>query len=370
MLNENEIQRLKKWGEKFFINCDKDSVVFDWDSEIDKKISFEENKTQLRDKIRTLINEYSEENIQNLKKKDVEIITEKEYEQLVTQEIVRAEKQATLEFEKALKKIENDKTTEVLEDLYFLPKQFAKMVANGNAKGFILFGEAGMGKSYTIMRAFREAKKEFVYLSGHITSLELYQFLFNHRRENIILDDVNVLENEINLNMLKSCLNDNSRLVCYNTSSGKLKVPNRFIFEGTICLLLNKKPRDNENLNAVESRVLNYELKLTYEDKIKILVELSKQDYKGVTREERMMIANWIKDNTNRATRNLNLRILFHLFEMYIFDKSNWEKMAKKILINDEYMDLIIQGLGCQEWCENTGKSRATYFNYKKSLKV
>jgi hypothetical protein len=355
---------VKKWCNKFFIDNDKDFELFDFESEYDEKVSAEENKVQLRAKLKEFLPTIPKT------KKEAEIMPKEQYEELVIQEITKAEKQATLEFEKALRKIEKDKTTTIIEDMYFIPKQFAKMVANGNAKGFILYGEAGLGKSYTIMRAFRECKKEFVYLSGHITPLELYQYLFTHRKENIILDDVNVLDNEINLNMLKSCLNDNSRIVCYNTSSSKLRVPNRFIFEGTICLLLNDKPKNNENLKAVESRVLNHELRLNYQDKIKIIFELAKQNYKSLTEEDKNKIVNWIKENTSEATKNLNLRVLFLIYEMYLFDKNNWEKMAKKILITDEYLEMIIQGVGCDEWCEISGKGRATYFRYKKSIKV
>lgn len=370
MLNELELNRLESWGKKFFDKCNKDYVTFDIKSEIDNAISYEENKTQLREKIKIILNEYNEENIKNLKRKEAEIITKDGYEELVFTEIAKAEEQAKLEFGKCLEKIEKDKTTNIIEDYYYIPKQYAKMVANGNAKGFILYGEAGLGKSYTIMRAFREENKDFAYLSGHITSLELYQFLFNHRKEHIILDDCNVLNNEINLNMLKSCLNDNSRLVCYNTSSPRLKAPSRFIFEGTITLLLNDKPRNNENLKAAESRVLNYELKLNYTDKLKILYELVKKEYKELNQEERTEIVNWIRQNTSEATENLNLRVLFMLYEMYRFDKKNWTKLAGKVLRQNEYLSLIVQGISCDNWIEQTGKCRASYFNYKKSLKV
>lgn len=352
---------VRNWAKKFFDENQKDFETFDFDSYYDDKLTISENQNHLRSKINKLFEEQN--------KKNVKVMPKEQYDVLVAQEIQKAEKQATLEFEKALEKIEKDNTTTIIEDIYFLPKQYAKMVANGKAKGFILYGEAGLGKSYTIMRAFREEKKDFVYISGHITPLELYNFLFKHRNDNLILDDVNVLGNEINLNMLKSCLNDNSRLVSYNTSSSRLKVPDKFIFDGTICLLLNIKPSSNENLKAVESRVLNYELKLSYEDKLKVIFELAKNDYEGLTQEDRNIIVNWIKNNTNKATKNLNLRILFHFFEMYKFDKANWEKMAKSLLLNDEYMSLILTGISCQEFCFVTGKSKATYFRYKDNLK-
>jgi hypothetical protein len=123
-------------------------------------------------------------------------------------------------------------------------------------------------------------------------------------------------------------------------------------------------------LRAVESRVLNYEIKLDYRTKIKVLMELSKKEYKDLTRKDRKEVVSWIRENTSRATKNLNLRILFLLYEMYRFDKQNWVRMAKKILLVDEELKLIVEGVSVGEWCEVTGKSRRTYFRYKKSAKV
>lgn len=289
-------------------------------------------------------------------------------EQIKNQEQMdKFEEQAEKEFNKVLKRIGNNPTTEVIEDIYYIPKQFTKMVARGNARGFLLWGEAGLGKTYSVVKAFSEIKENFVMLSGHITSLELYHYLFEHRTENIVLDDVNVLEDVKNLNMLKACLSDNSRVVQYHTSSTRLKVPNKFLFEGTIILLLNKIPRITENLKAVESRILSHELKLDYKTKIKIILELSKTPYKRLSEEKRSKIANWIRDNTNQATENLNLRLLFCCYEMFLFDNENWIKLASKIIRNNENMLLIVEGLSKEEWCEETGLSRRSYYRLKQS---
>jgi len=362
MLNKKEISNLKSWARKFFSNDEKDFFAFDIDSEIDKTLTYGENKTILRNKIKEFINLYNNENVVNLTKKEAEIMSKEEYETHINEIIEKVEHQAELEFDKVLSKIEKDKTTQTIEDIYFIPKQYAKMVANGNARGFLLYGEAGLGKTYSIIRAYREARKNFVILSGHITSLELYHFLFEHRREHIVLDDVNILGNEQNLNMLKACLSDNSRVVQYHTSSNKLRVPNKFLFEGSLIILLNKKPQTNQNLKAVESRILVYELKLDYRTKIKVIFDLAKLKYKELTEEQRFLISNWIKDNTSEATKNLNLRLLFQIYEMFRFDKKNWEKMAKKLIKNDERVELILSGLNVKEWCDETGLNRATYY--------
>ena len=286
------------------------------------------------------------------------------------QKLKNIEEQADKDFEKVLLEIESVGTSDVIEDFYFELKKAVKMVANKNVNGLILYGKCGIGKTFNSMRAFKENGTPFVYLNGHLTGLEFYHFLFNHRTENIILDDVNVLKSEINFNMLKACLNSNARIVSYNSSTSKLKVPNKFTFEGTICLLLNKKPINNEDFRAVESRILHYELKMNYEDKIKIITELSKNKYKDLTTEDRTKIVSWINENTNPATINLTLRTLIQLYEVYRYDKDNWERLAKSYFTkkNDEY-DLIINGMSSYAWCEKTGKSRRSYFRYKELIK-
>jgi len=278
------------------------------------------------------------------------------------------EQEAEVQFEKALENIGKEGTSKTLDLIYFFPKQFVKMVANGYSNGMIIFGENSLGKSYVVLNSFSEDKIPFIYHRGHITTLELYQFLYKHRKENIVFDDVDILDNIINLNMFKSCLDSDMRVVCYSTSSDKLKVPNRFIFQGTIIIILNKKPSKNADLSAVEGRVINYELSMDYKTKVKVMFELAQQKYKDITKDDRMIIINWIKDNTTEVTENFNLRTMFLIFEMFRFDKVNWKGMAKHILIEDEEMRAILNGMDWKDWCEEFGKGRATFFRYKKRL--
>ncbi len=368
MLEQKEVKRLRKLTEGLIKgNGSYDTQQFDFDNEIDLRISYGENVGLLKEKINERFPKISVD-VGTLKKK-YDVQEEKE-EFAINQKLKEYEVEAEKEFEKTLDKIEQDKTTNLIEDVFYIPKQFAKMVALGNARGFLLYGNAGLGKTYSIIKAFREVNKKFVMLSGHITSMELYHFLFEHRKENILLDDVNILDNEQNLNMLKACLNDNSKIVQYHTSSKRLRVPNKFLFEGTIITILNHIPKNNESLKAVESRILNYNLIMDYKTKIKILYELSKQNYKNLQKEERSEIAKWIKQNTSPATENLNLRLLFTCYEIFRFDKDNWKKLASKLIVNDEDLQLIVKGLTEKEWCEISGRHRSTYYRLRDKLNL
>ncbi len=365
MLKPIEVKRLEKFSSGLINGVDCDEKTFDICSHIDNELNFYENKKILKQKISEL---YPIDITIDVHKKN--LVLEEKDEFKFNQKLKEFEIEAEKEFEKSLDKIESDETSNLIEEIYYIPKQFVKMVANGNARGLLLWGEAGLGKTYSVIRAFKEAKKDFVMLSGHITSMELFHFLFEHRKKNIVLDDVNVLENEQNLNMLKASLNDNLRVVQYHTSSKRLRVPNKFLFEGSLIVLLNNVPRKTESLKAVESRILNFELKADYKTKIKIIYELAKQNYKSLSKEERFKIVKWIKKNTSEATENLNLRLLFSIYEMRLFDKENWKKLASKIICNNEELQMILNGMGEKEWCKITQRHRATYYKYKQKLNL
>lgn len=244
------------------------------------------------------------------------------------------------------------------------------MVLEKKSRGLLLYGDAGWGKSFSVKKALKDENLkegiDFNFVCGHITPLAFYKKLYNNKDKLIILDDINILESKINLNMLKATLSDG--LVEYSSSALK-DTPNQFVFTGQIIILMNDKPKNNENLKAVESRILTYHLELEYKTKMSILYDIAKIEYRNadyISLQERQEVARWIKDNTNQATRNLSIRLLFMCFEFYKFDKVRWTELANAYIQNDEYVTLIIQGCSKNDWIEQTGLSVRSYQNYKR----
>jgi len=279
-------------------------------------------------------------------------------------------------WEKELQKIINTKSSETLERLYFIPNQYIEMVITGKRNGLFLYGDGGWGKSYNVKRKLAlhklEDGKDYVFICGHITPAQFYMNLYYARDKIVVFDDVNILESKTNLNMLKACLNENSHnRVEYHTTSKLLQksnIPSSFFFNGRVIILLNEQPKKNNNLYAVETRILHHHLQFNYKDKISILFDIAKLDYEGISLEDRLLVANWIKQNTNEATENLSIRLLFMCFEFFKFNKERWTDLARNYVRNDEYMTLLIQGLE-KDWCEATGKSRESYFRARRKVK-
>src|SRR3990167_807164 len=259
------------------------------------------------------------------------------FDWLVQKELEKEELESEQEFIKSLDTIKSESSVN-LDKYFFTLKHYVKMVAKNHVNGILILGDCGIGKTHTTIQAFKEENKEFAFCNGFTTLLQFYTFLFNNKNKHIIFDDVGgILRNEAIVDMLKSALYSpkDKRIVQYKTSSSKLEVPSSFIFSGTLTILVNSI-KTNSDLKAVADRVLFLELKFTYKEIIEMLFELSKLPYKDLVEYERELIVNWIRDNTTQATKNINLRLLYKIYEMFRYDKDKWKELAKKLIQNDE----------------------------------
>jgi hypothetical protein len=380
-MDESEKKRLEIWCRKFFENNQIGFDSFDFNAEVDSALTIEENKTILRQKLGLFFNQYSQENIVNIKKIEAEIMPQRQIEVMTCEVKKSQEEQARLEFYNSLDKITNSKTTALLEQKFFLLREYVKMVCKGNCNGMICIGEAGTGKSFNILKTLKDSGDKFVYCSGFTTPLELYNFLYEHNGKVIYLDDTkNILRNEICLELLKSALFSpaEKRIIRYSTTSSKLKYPHQFIFDGKIILAINElTSKQNEDLKAVMDRVLFYHLKFNYEEKLMIIADLIKLPYKDLSESDRKSIFEYLKKNTSEATTNFSFRLLFKLYEIYRYDKFKFESLARHLISTNKNQEIIVCLLkknlsvkqAQEEFSEITGLSRRSFYDIKARIK-
>lgn len=367
-MDKNELKLLREYVEKRFTKAGLDCQTYDFKSKADMELSYLENKRAFDEEIDIIIPKIPTK---------ADLVEQKlKAEQQARDEVQRQEKELRAKFEAEMERIIATKTTEELEKLYFKPIEYIKMVASGVEKGLILFGKSSLGKSFRVKKVLAEqGKKEgtdYFIISGHITPLQFYCKLFSAKDKIVVFDDVNILESKINLNMLKASLNENSHgKVEYHTSKKMPdSIPSSFIFTGQVIILLNDKPTNSEHLKAVESRILNHHLEFSYEEIIRIITDIAKEHIEGTTQQERFEVVRWIKDNTNQATKNLNIRLYQHAIRFYLWNKDNWKELAGSYIQNDEYMTLIIQNVSGKEWEEKTGLSVRTMQRYRKEMGI
>jgi len=241
-------------------------------------------------------------------------------------------------------------------------------------KGLIIVGETSLGKTYRVKKSL-EGKmpvKDYIIHSGHATPRNLYIKSYLARNKIQVFDDVDILSNKTASNLLKAMLGLDGIVQWDSSRELPPYIDKMFKFNGKVIILLNELPKtkNNEHLRAVESRVLFYHLKISRTERLSLLYERAEtEEIEGTTSEERLALVDWIRDNTDELTSNLNYRLYEKTLNFYVQNRDNWEELAKtQIKSVDEYLNLLIQG--CEdEWCETTGKSRRSYFRKRAEAK-
>lgn len=362
-MNNREIGLLQNYVKKRYDDVSMDYKTFDVD--LDETLTYQEQKNIFDEMLNKVLpvpipklKRETTISIQELKAKQEEVKAEQDKQQAEIKD----------RLEKEIEKITKD--SKELEKLYHIPIKYIEMVAEKKARGLLLFGESSLGKSYRVKEVLKRLGiKDYFFVSGHITPMRFFEKLYQAKDSLVIFDDVDILGNIIILNMIKASLNENSGNVVEYHTTKKMEIPNSFVFNGQVIMLLNDIPKRNEHLKAIESRVLKYHLKFDREEIIKIIFEIAhKFEINGINTEEKLMIANWIKDNTTKAVKNLNIRLYLQAVDFYKYDKENWIELTKNQILRDEYAELVLQGINNDEWIEQTGMSISTKDRIRREL--
>ena len=135
-----------------------------------------------------------------------------------------------------------------------LPKcwQDVKDALDAGIDRLVLFGTAGIGKTYTIEGILESAasdeKVKYTAVRGFVKATGLYKLLWENREENnvILLDDADsAFADEISLNLLKAALDTSKKRILswrseksFETESGEL-IPNEFEYKGSVIFITN-----------------------------------------------------------------------------------------------------------------------------------
>lgn len=363
---------LKHQAKEFCRNRGIDWQTIDIESRIDSGISHEENWTKLKRYILKL-NEGIDEN---------ELPSEDEieaYEQRAKDQYVEEVEQ---EQKRQLKKEMNTDDPDGLKEYYRNFRNYVRAVAQEHHTALMVESPPGLGKSYQITQILTNELGDngWAKHSGFSSPMEFYETLYEHRNKVLFLDDIEgLLGNRRALANLKQATWDESgqRTVEWKSSSSKLEAPKKFQYNGRIIMCFNDVPDDDPIVESLKSRTLFYELDFTYEERLGIIAEIAKKDYDGMSLEERKRIVEWLAENTNPETKDLNLRTLFKCFELYKFNRDEWKSMAAELFSVDEEMAAVRELVRKYDEVDKMvdryktefGKTRRTFMRKKKKLK-
>lgn len=336
----------------------------DLEAEIDWSLSFEEIKKQFA-KIVRAFSGATEDEIHKMKEGHKEYLSElerKEVEKLV-EEIREIVKKDTVNLDKYYKKVY------LLMDI---------LLSDSSIFGLYIYGEAGIGKSFSVIKYLEEHgfefERDYVLVRGHITPLGLYELLYEYNGRIIVFDDIySIFDNEIGKALLLNALWDlgggKGRYISYHST--KLGVPKTFRIkpETKFIFIGNSIP---EEFKPFLDRILLCPLSFDFKTKIRMLSEYSK--LKGYPKG----IVKFLVETCNDNTYDLSFRVVDKLNSIRKHCKE-WRDIAYEQLqrvAEDEEVELVKKllekhervGRAIREFMEITGKSRRTFYNIRKRL--
>ena len=99
------------------------------------------------------------------------------------------------ERDKAIAKIKKSYAPELEKHYKDLYDMVEVLVKSKNIHGLIVYGSAGLGKTFNVIYKLEKMKEEghnieYELITGHITALQLYQLLYQNKEKIVVIDDI------------------------------------------------------------------------------------------------------------------------------------------------------------------------------------
>ena len=239
---------------------------------------------------------------------------------------------------------------------------------DGSAKnvirGMVVVGPPGVGKSFGVkkqleaanmFRTLKGLEPNFEFVTGGISTVGLYQKLYNFRNKDqvLVFDDCDkaVLFEEESITLMKGALqSDDHRRICWNKESRVLLqegIPNQFDFNGSVIFLSNidfdasiaKESRISAHLEAIMSRCHYMDLEIgNMRDKllvVKLRMNQGMLDAYEFDDKQLEDIWGFIKNN-HEYLREVSLRMCKKIADLVKADPNGWYELAEATTLQRE----------------------------------
>lgn len=242
-----------------------------------------------------------------------------------------------------------------LNDRFEALAVMSEATGRGINRSLIVSGPAGLGKSFTVeskMEMLERQGYSVTYIKGYVRPLALYKLLYECRSAKSVLvfdDSDSVFYDDVSMNLLKGACDSTERRVLHwlsrsleNQVDGEGdSIPEKFEFEGSVIFITNydfdamiaSGNKLAPHFEALVSRSLYLDLamktKMDYFVRIQQVVEGGMLRERGLNSAETTMLIEFIRNNLEDL-RELSLRMVVKLSNLYKMDKKNWQKMARQ----------------------------------------
>lgn len=249
----------------------------------------------------------------------------------------------------------DDQAIERIRERFEILDTMTDAVAQGVARGLIISGPPGVGKSFGVetildtyeaehkLRGGKGSRTEVV--KGSMTPIGLYQTLYmNSSKGDItVFDDCDtILFDEVCLNMLKAVLDSGKkRMLSWKSESAALRregIPDRFEFKGGVIFITNlsfenvRSKKIQDHLNALMSRCHYIDLEMdSIRDRFLRIDQIVRD---GMLKEYNFgdagnaEIINFMRDNSKRL-REISLRMVLKIADLRKMSLDNWKGLAR-----------------------------------------
>ena len=227
-------------------------------------------------------------------------------------------------------------------------------VASGVARGLIISGPPGVGKSFGVEGILDEYEAmhklsgrkgtctEIV--KGSMTPIGLYQTLYmnSNKGDIIVFDDCDsILFDEVCLNMLKAVLDSGEkRMLSWKSESAALRregIPDRFEFKGGVIFITNvnfenvRSKKIQDHLAALMSRCHYIDLEMDSERdrflRIEQIVGDGMLKRYGFSKEAELEVISFMRNNSRRL-REISLRMVLKIADLRKMSEDTWKELA------------------------------------------
>lgn len=244
---------------------------------------------------------------------------------------------------------EDRKHLESLEGKLQIVRDRTRSVARDYRSGLHLWGEGGIGKSYSVLSELDMLKADYVLNNSRLTGRALFDLLLEYPDQIHVIEDCEPLFADRNAcGVLRSALwgqsntqHGQERLVTWRTFNQQLSV----CFEGGIILIGNRKLDNFPELRAIQSRIPTLQLTATNlelaalmrsvsEDGFRVLVP--KHNLKSMTPTQCSEVCEFLISEIHSLARNLDMRLLVNSFRDYIQPEDGEAQTHWKDLVRSE----------------------------------
>ena len=218
----------------------------------------------------------------------------------------------------------------VLDRFRFIEK-FTKMVAGGISPSFLLTGQAGVGKTYTILNVLRdccmEEGEDFIVVKGHSSPMGLYKTMYYHRSKIIVFDDCDsIWKDASSVNLLKAGLDSyNKRIISWNSVAAERgDMEPEFEFEGQIVFISNV---DAEKLDpAVVNRTITANLDMTNDEILDRIESIMDRLNPEIAIDKKLEVMSFLREKKD-TFESLSIRTFLQASRIREAEDVDWKDM-------------------------------------------